>query len=151
MKEQLLQLFQYDYWANSLILDTLIEHEVTNEKSTFLISHLVNAEQIWWDRIQNRIPRVTVQDVHELAVSQRMLTQVNRDILTWLEYARDNMLEEHVSYRNSKGHTFENAIQDILTHVINHSTHHRAQIALKLREMDIDPPGTDYIFYLRSK
>lgn len=150
MKTHLLHLFNYDYWANERMINTLLENQVADEKIHHWISHLVNAEQIWWDRMQNRIPRVTVDDIHPLDVAQRMLVQVNQDIITWLEYAREEILEDEVTYRNSKGDTFTNTISDILTHIVNHSTHHRAQIASRLREQGIAPPATDYIFYRRG-
>jgi uncharacterized damage-inducible protein DinB len=35
--------------------------------------------------------------------------------------------------------------------VVNHGTHHRAQIALLLREAEIAPPATGYIYYLREQ
>ncbi len=151
MKAHLLNLFKYDFWANSKIINTLSEHEVSDEKILHWMNHLVNTEQIWWDRSQNRIPRVTPHDLHELEVAERMLVQVNRDIITWLEYAREEVFDELISYRNTKGSSFENTLLDIFTHIVNHSTHHRAQIAARLRELGIAPPQTDYIFYRREE
>ena len=51
---------------------------------------------------------------------------------------------------NSKGETFSNKIKDILFHIINHSTYHRAQIATDLKQNGIEPINTDYIFYKRK-
>lgn len=55
------------------------------------------------------------------------------------------------AYANSEGTPFETPLRDILTHVANHGTHHRAQIVLVLREAKIAPPPTDYIFYVRKE
>jgi len=58
-------------------------------------------------------------------------------------------LERFVDYQNLSGNQFRDVLSDIMTHVINHSTHHRAQIAKTVREAGLAPPLTDYIFYLR--
>nr|MBP6578031.1 damage-inducible protein DinB [Chryseobacterium sp.] len=58
-------------------------------------------------------------------------------------------LNDIVNYKNSKGTKFENSIQEILFHFINHSTYHRGQIAMLLKETGLEPLNTDYIFYKR--
>ncbi|NNG11293.1 MAG: damage-inducible protein DinB, partial [Arenibacter sp.] len=40
-------------------------------------------------------------------------------------------------------------ITDMLFHIINHSTHHRGQISVDLRNNAIEPPVLDYAFYKR--
>jgi uncharacterized damage-inducible protein DinB len=60
-------------------------------------------------------------------------------------------LDTLVEYTNTKGEKFANTRQDILLHVVNHSTYHRGQIASALKHAGIDPPTTDYIFYKRSR
>jgi uncharacterized damage-inducible protein DinB len=58
--------------------------------------------------------------------------------------------EDVIHYQNSKGDKYQNTIRDILLHIINHSTHHRAQIAFILRQQGNPPPISDYIFYKRD-
>ncbi len=53
------------------------------------------------------------------------------------------------SYINSKGNKYTNTLDQVMTHVINPPTYHRAQIALLLRTENIQPPYTDYIGYFR--
>ena len=59
-------------------------------------------------------------------------------------------LDQPIAYTNSKGISFETPLRDLLSHVVNHSTHHRAQIALVLRDANIAPPLTDYISFVRD-
>jgi uncharacterized damage-inducible protein DinB len=59
-------------------------------------------------------------------------------------------MEAWITYKNSSGAKLSDKTKDILFHIINHSTYHRAQIALLLREQGIDPINTDYIFYKRQ-
>ncbi len=45
---------------------------------------------------------------------------------------------------------FTNVIQDVLFHFINHSTYHRGQIAIQMKEAGLEPIATDYIFFKRT-
>lgn len=73
--------------------------------------------------------------------------------LAWLRFldeTDEEGLNKKYAYNNIKGDAFEDSLYDILFHVINHSTHHRAQISKILRQHDIAPPVMDYIAYLRK-
>ena len=59
-------------------------------------------------------------------------------------------LTQSVRYQNTSGTPFENELQDLAHHVVNHGTHHRAQIAQTLRQSGESPPATDYIYFLRD-
>jgi uncharacterized damage-inducible protein DinB len=59
-------------------------------------------------------------------------------------------LNQIVKYANPEGGFFENKISDILFHLVNHSTYHRAQIAMQFRLNDIKPPVTDFIAFKRE-
>ncbi len=83
-----------------------------------------------------------------------------RPVNTWEEtdvrnHANTSSILEHVdlsavlSYTNSSGRPFTNRVSDILFHIVNHSTYHRGQIALLLRQQGLEPVPTDYIFYKR--
>ncbi|MGZ5281453.1 MAG: DinB family protein [Bacteroidia bacterium] len=54
-------------------------------------------------------------------------------------------------YVNSQGERFENSLQDVLFHLINYGTHHRAQISTLFRQNDMAPPAADYFFWVRKK
>ena len=60
------------------------------------------------------------------------------------------IITKKIIYKNSKGIEFSNTVQDVIFHVINHSTYHRAQIASDLKANGIEPINTDYIFYKRK-
>lgn len=142
------QLFEYDLWANARIAQAMIENEVSDEKSIFWINHIVNAEIIWTDRIQGNTSTVstgTLRPLGEVPPAMYTVHQELRELIEpYMDYARE------ITYQNSRGEQYSNTLRDIFTHIINHSTHHRAQIAARLREMDIAPPGTDYIFFVRD-
>ncbi|RYE14391.1 MAG: damage-inducible protein DinB, partial [Sphingobacteriales bacterium] len=54
------------------------------------------------------------------------------------------------TYTNTQGKTYTNTVLQILTHVVNHATYHRAQIATDMRQHSLEPLMTDYIAYARE-
>jgi len=53
-------------------------------------------------------------------------------------------------YRTSEGEWKENTFREMLTHVLFHSSIHRGNIMINLREHGFAPPKIDYIIYLRE-
>ena len=149
MKERFTRLYEYNIWANNLFVDILKSNTYKNEKITKLFNHIGNAQLIWLDRItklEEDIPEVwdegNLNDAIELVKKSSQL---------WLDFIySQEEYEDVIEYKNSKGDQYETRISDILTHVANHGTHHRGQLATLLREEDIDPPASDFIFYVRS-
>ena len=116
-----------------------------------LLAHLVRAQEVWLGRIQDTdaatLPIWEETDIRTSAKRSEASTQAWLDFLTGCtagDFAAD------VRYENSKGQPFTNALREIAAHVVNHATHHRAQIALLLRQAGHAPPATDFIFYARS-
>ncbi|MBL7976800.1 MAG: hypothetical protein JNN12_00565 [Bacteroidetes Order II. Incertae sedis bacterium] len=58
-------------------------------------------------------------------------------------------LQESISYQTTSGASFQNTRAEIITHVLNHGTHHRAQISAHIRATGDIPPAIDYIVYLQ--
>lgn len=122
-----------------------------NERALEFLSHLLNAQAIWLDRIENKNPIYKVWEMHSVDTCEK-INQENYNRSQALLKATDAKdLDTVIAYKNSKGIDFKNKIRDILFHIINHSTHHRAQISLILRQQGYDPPVSDYIFYKRDE
>lgn len=153
--EHFADLFRYTRWANTLVIDALRGSDVSERKSLrrarALLSHLLRAQVVWLGRVQGtdaaRLPFWETDSLDECA---RRSEASHRDWLSFLHGCSDGDLARPVRYQNSKGKEFATALRAIATHVVNHSTHHRAQIALLLREAGLEPPATDYIFYVRE-
>ena len=61
-------------------------------------------------------------------------------------------LDEVITYKNTKGFEYSNAVEDILFHLVNHATFHRGQVITMLRELGFDKfPPQDLIAYLREQ
>lgn len=150
--EKLRRLFNYDHWANTEVLSVLKEHEAFEYAgtTTSLMSHLVAAQEVWYRRIKELdVTGFEIWPAYSLEDQQRKCkTMFGR----WQELIKkhENDLDVIISYKNSSGTAFKTILSDILHHVIIHGQHHRAQIAIRLREGGIDPPVTDFIFYTRK-
>ena len=141
------ELFSYSYDCNQNLSAIFLEQaDKTSEKSVKLFSHLLNAHQIWNNRIDFIERPFAVWEEHPFQSFQK-LNQVNFDhTISLLDRFE---LDEKIIYKNSKNETFSNSVRDILFHIINHSTYHRAQIATEFKQSLIEPMSSDYIFYKR--
>ncbi|MCP9291247.1 MULTISPECIES: DinB family protein [Gracilimonas] len=141
------KLFEYDRWANKKILLAIreLDEGKTKEEVMGLLSHILAAQQVWMNRITGKETAVEIWPQFSMAeMSQKM--QENTEKLKDLVAQSDKA----ITYQNSKGEEFGNVVGDILTHLVIHGQHHRAQIAKLIRQAGQTPPGTDYIFFLRG-
>jgi uncharacterized damage-inducible protein DinB len=120
-----------------------------NIKSEELLSHIISAQKIWLNRI---LGKDIVIDPWQMLTQKELVPQstpVTADWINLLEGLHENDFEKRIEYTNMKGEKFTNTIKDIVVHVINHSTYHRAQIAQLIRQSGGEPAKTDYIVYQR--
>ena len=54
-------------------------------------------------------------------------------------------------YKLLSGDASSMPLVDQMQHVVNHATMHRGQIVGMIRQLGIDPPATDLLFYLRRE
>lgn len=144
-------LFRYTRWAHGRVLDTMQAADAVPERSVSLFSHLLRAQDIWYGRVAG-----TDHAALDLWATDSLRDCANRLEASTRRWAallndRDDALDAPIAYTNSSGTAFKTPLRAILRHVVNHGTHHRAQIALLLREADIAPPATDYIFFRRKQ
>lgn len=149
MKEYFLKLFRYNEWANNRILEVLVSTPVQNGDILKLFSHMISAQRLWLERILNSNIIFEIWNTESLEGCIQMSKESSLAWIKFLEKTDEASLKKSVHYVNTKGLPFDNTIEDILAHVINHSTYHRAQLARMLRQEDIQPPVTDYIVFRR--
>ena len=152
MKKQFIDLFKYNHWANLRMLGAIEEHDLDDDMLLKLFSHLLSSQIIWLNRIKE-LPTspFPLWEKYKLNELKSMVRESTDNWLNYVEHGhKKDTFEEMIFYRNTKGEKFENTIRHIITHVINHSTYHRAQMAMRLRELSIDPPATDFIVYSRQ-
>lgn len=144
-------LLRYTQWAHNRVLDTLHSADAVPERILELMSHLLRTQDVWYGRVAS--PDHAALDFWAVDDLRTCAERAENSMERWRSLVADRIdrLDQLVSYTNSSGTAFEPPLRDILRHVVNHSTHHRAQIALLLREAGIPPPATDYIFFVREE
>lgn len=152
MKDYFIKLFNYDRSANLQMLDCII---AANQpvKVVQLMAHLLAAQQIWLKRCQ-QLPAPGGALWPDWSASELKIKIESNHIewISYLEQLNDTEFEHLVVYKNTKGDSFQNSLSDIIAHLINHGTHHRAQIGQQLKVSGLEKlPATDYIFYLREQ
>ncbi|MCX6170022.1 MAG: hypothetical protein NTX65_11815 [Ignavibacteriales bacterium] len=148
MNEHFINLFEYNIWANNRIFSALKLVLHPTQKILEIMSHLVLSQETWLGRIQGKHTN-SFWDKVELDLLEKRSQLNNEEWLKLLNSSSKNDLVKKYSYQNTKGESFETSLQDIITHIINHSTYHRAQINLLLRQNGHEPAVTDYIYYTR--
>lgn len=148
-------LFRYTRWANALVIEALREADESQHESLrrarTLLSHLLRAQVVWLGRVQStEAAQLSFWETDALDACAWRNDESARDWLAFLNDCSETDLVQPVRYQNSQGTAFATGLSDIAAHVVNHATHHRAQIALLLREAGLEPPATDYIFYVRE-
>jgi uncharacterized damage-inducible protein DinB len=147
MKDFFKDIFEYHHQFNQKLADQILEHlDRIPEDSQKLFSHVLNAHQIWNSRILLQQPAFKVWDMQPPQQYKQIDLQNYGDTLRILEQAD---FSAPITYTNSQGQVFTNTVRDILFHVNNHSTHHKAQLASRFKALDIKPLVTDYIFFRR--
>ncbi|MCA6078408.1 DinB family protein [Fulvivirga sedimenti] len=152
MKKHFVDLFEYNDWANQRMLITLEKNEITDQKLILLYGHIVSAQIVWLNRIKD-LPTSPFPLWEEYKVRE-LWSMTEESTANWIYYLNHHKMEtfeEMIFYKNSEGKKYENTIREIITQVINHSTYHRAQMAMRLKEIGIQPPSTDYIAYRRIR
>jgi len=149
MIDHIRRLFVYDDWANREVLGA-IRGAGSAGRSLRLLSHILSAERIWYERMKGLgqtfpvWPDFTLQQCEEQAAEMRSLWD------EFLSPANEAELSLPVSYKNTQGESFTSAKEDILLHVITHSVYHRGQIAAEMRAAGASPAYTDFIHAVRQ-
>lgn len=141
------QLFDYNFYCNKKLIEECNAESDIPEKSKELFSHILNAHHLWNARIIGKPPAFKVWQLHEVKDWGDIHYENQRSSFEIITNAED--FGVRIDYENSEGRLFTNTLQDILFHIINHSTHHRGQIATDYRNNGREPSPLDYVFYKR--
>src|SRR5207249_358578 len=139
-------LYEFNRWANGLVLaavSALGPEEWTRDLGNSFPSvrdtlvHILWAEWIWLMRWKGRSPK-SVFDPAEFAtvsVLRAKWSEVEREQAEFVAGLRDESLGSVIEYVNTRGETFAYPLWQMLQHVVNHSTYHRGQITMMLRQL----------------
>ena len=158
--------FDYTEWANYLAMeaaDELPDEDLRRDfgishKSIFgTLTHMAGAEWIWLERWQGRSPakaeawsRWTPESCADLAALNDRWMEVIEQRAQFVSGLDDARLDAELPFKLLSGDPSSMRLVDQMRHVANHATMHRGQVVGMIRQLGIEPPATDLLFYLRS-
>ena len=165
-KHDIQLLFEYDRWANDRMLQAVsalaCEQFTRQLGGSFssvrdVVAHIIGGEWIWlgyWkammhdaamlEELRRRREAQFNADVLPNAVALvAKCKEVETEIAEFLNAMTDQNLERTLPARNTSI-----SLAHLMQHVANHSTYHRGQVALMLRELGAEPAETDFHVFL---
>ena len=158
MKEYFINGFNYDQFTQIKLLEYVsglhLDNKIEDYKTfTTHIIHVTRAKRIWLERLthQENLSSIAFDydAINELIEEENKVHQL---YISYLANLNEEDLSTIVSYKRLSldEKVYQNTILEIFSHLLFHGVHHRAQVNLLLRQVDIAPPAIDYIFYLRN-
>lgn len=149
MKSYLERLYRYNQWANQGLLKHLKAFDSVSDDIKMRLSHVVAAEEIWYNRIQPL--GFDLFEVFEIQPWEVLGPRLDASAQRWIGLVdQTNDFDQVIHYKNLTGKAFQTGLNDIMIHVANHGTYHRGQIATLLRQQGLEPINTDFITYSRE-
>ena len=160
MKKHIDLIWNYNYWANRRIVartESLTGAQITErapymwESILYTLAHTLGAEWIWRQRIQEGVSP-TFGNYQAQFTTLELLkagwAEEEAAMRAYLAGLADNDLDRVVEYQSANGDAFRRPLWQILTHVVNHGTQHRSEVAVYLTHFDRSPGNMDITAYL---
>ncbi len=153
---QLRRLVAYNEWANGRLLkaiDGMTADELARPVEAYFgtvaknLQHVLNATRVWLARWKGQVP-AGLQDA-VTAPWREAFAAVHAEFHAFVEPLTDADAGRIVQYKDSKGNPFAMPLDQLITHVVNHGTHHRAETGMLLERIGRSPGDMDYVYYLR--
>jgi len=165
-KDDIQLLFEFDRWANNRVLQaasTLSVEQFTRDLGGSLRSvrdtlvHIISAEWAWltiwkepsptsafvmdiWPRLGNLFPPDAFPDV---AAAQLRWAEIEREQIEFVNRVTNESLGRMLPVRET-----QISLAHLMQHLANHSTYHRGQVALMMRQLAAVPVATDFALFL---
>lgn len=135
--------FTYTHHCNLKMIGLISLPNYTNEIAR-LMSHTINAQDIWNKRLLTHPLHMNVWDIHSLKSLPALEKANYTETLQILNHSDQN---SSITYTDTKGNVHRKKKEEVFFHIINHATYHRGQIMLALKNVGVQPIGLDYIHY----
>lgn len=143
MRDTLIDLFDYDLWAN-LRWFRCIAGQSDSKRLNEIMVHIVGAQRNWLTRCLS---------VEETVVASGDLEADLKNLhAQWVDLLRICDLNAYASYSSLSGDNYFTMVGEIAQHVINHGTYHRGHLRGLMEARGVtDFPETDLIRWHRGQ
>lgn len=154
-------LFDYNAWANAQVMKlakNLTPEQFTHDSGYSLGSvrdqliHMASVDARWLARVRHaKVPlHFKPEDFPTIDKVGLLWSVVYDEIGHYIDNLHDDILPYEAKYTARDAERLT-PVWQILLHVLNHSTDHRAQILYLMHQMNVITPPQDFIFYLRDE
>jgi uncharacterized damage-inducible protein DinB len=162
ISEDLRLRFAYHVWANQRLLRACEALSDDQLRATALpghpsildtLIHAVSSEWIWRSRVEGSSPEAFLDaaDLPDLAALRARWQEEGRQLDALIATLDDAAYRRVVPYRTMSGTPDQQQLGPILTHLFNHATQHRAEVAAMLTVLGSSPGNMDMIVFLRER
>ena len=157
-KNDIQLLYEYNRWANARVLKTvsaLTEEQFRRDLGGSYRSvrdalvHILSAEWIWLMRWKGTSPQAMVDPAEfpRLDLVAAKWSQIEKEQAAFVKGVTDESLKEVITYVNTRGETWRYPLTHMMQHLVNHSSYHRGQVSLMLRQLGAEPVPTDLLVF----
>ena len=145
------RLVRWDRWANRTVLEVLRGSGGEPANALAAFQHVCEGEMTWLGRIVDAPnPNVPLWGEASLGQVESWLPVIEARLEIAVAEVDANGAERIVEYTNSRGDAFTSSVEEMLTHMLLHSTQYRGEAAAFLNGAGHRVPDLDYIFWLRD-
>jgi len=111
------------------------------------IVHLISVDDTWFSGLRGVEipPPLAPADFEDREVIRAYWDSVEQNMRNYLAQLRDEML---IQKPFTEGEDKDLVVWQVLLHVVNHGTDHRAQVLRLLNDLGVRTTSQDYIFYV---
>jgi uncharacterized damage-inducible protein DinB len=155
-------LYKFNYWANHRILDVArtvpSADYMKNLGSSHggihgTLVHIMSAEEIWLKRWKGEVT-AGLHKPDEFSTFDSVTEfwkNIELSMMSFCDTLKgDQDISRIISYKDIKGNSYSQPLNQLMLHLVNHSTYHRGQVVTMLRQVNITPVGTDLIAFYRQ-
>ena len=152
-------LYDYNEYANNRVLEAAArlsgERFAEKQGASFdsvegNLGHVVAAQMAWlqrWTTGGNTQPTTQLGAISGLEEIRRAYERSHADLRRFLGSLTEEQLEGVLAYTDSRGNAFERVLWQLMVHVANHGSYHRAETAMALTAMGENPGDLDYVYF----
>jgi uncharacterized damage-inducible protein DinB len=161
-KEGAGRLLDYTVWANHRVMRAAATLSVDDFKrdlrSSFggvrgTLCHVLGVEWIWLERWKGVSPAQVIDEGEfaDIVELRDRWTVIEQHRESWFKALRPDALAAPLKYRTVAGADYEQPLWQLVQHVANHSSYHRGQVVLMLRQLGAKTVSTDLVLWDRDR